>query len=60
MFKVGDKVLWEYRHYLNSKSWTNIAKEGRILKIKGNRALVKLNNNKYAYYKPITELYLFD
>jgi len=66
-FDEGDKILYQYTHHLNSRSTTEIVKEGifiRRVKRKGSvydwdvnqKCVVKLNGNKNTSTIRMTEI----
>ena len=62
--QLDDRVIWAYRHYLNSKSATMIVKHGRFLRqVKHRRphygepmAWVWFDGNKHPSKVPLWEL----
>lgn len=62
----GDRVLWSYKHHLNSRSVTIITKAGTLLEITGKKkskryvsgthAKVHFDGNKHPSTVPIKEL----
>ena len=64
-FKSGDRIIWTYRHSLNSKSKTYITKHGRYLgkrhhtyRFKGDcqMAWVHFDGNKHKSCVPLYQL----
>lgn len=65
-FKKGDRVVWTYRHWLNSKSSTLLQKDGTFIEttgkkknkryVSGTHAKVHFDGNKHPSVVPIKEL----
>lgn len=66
MFKVGDRIKWQYNHHLNSKSYFVNVKTGVFIRIIKHRehwkhhccdiAVVKFDGNKNPSRVPLDEL----
>jgi hypothetical protein len=58
MITAGMKIYWTFVRRSRCCNAITLGgkKPGRVVEVKGDRALVKLEGNKYALWKPLREL----